>query len=163
MWCFFFCLLSLFTLKERTRGPCIRNRSRWLVPSLSAPKQATPKYYSIVALANGMEATLVRASAPYLYLVARAGLARTCLGAAATHGYVIGTADLAWPALACAACHPRLRCFCCRPLYPAGTSRALAIPSFPQILACVQALASRSIDKKFSLRCDLMQLLTLGS
>lgn len=88
---------------------------------------------------------------------------RTCLGAAATHDYVIGTEDSGWPGLACAACHPRLKCFCCRPLYPAGTSRALAIPSFPQILACVQALASRSIDKKFSLRCDLMQLLTLGS
>lgn len=55
---------------------------------------------TIMAIANGMEATLVRASAPYLYLVARAVLARTCLGAAATHGYVIGTEDLpglSWP------------------------------------------------------------------
>lgn len=159
----FLFLLTLAVYSQRKDPYCsIRNRSRWRFPSLSAPKQATPKYYHGSCKWHG---SYTRPSkCPVLVSCsACAGLARTCLGAAATHGYVIGTEDLAWPVLACAACHPRLRCFCCRPLYPAGTSRALAIPSFPQILACVQALASRSIDKKFSLRCDLMQLLTLGS
>ncbi|KAL6891984.1 hypothetical protein GGI43DRAFT_425262 [Trichoderma evansii] len=58
---------------------------------------------------------------------------------------------------------PAPKCFCCRPWYPAGTSRALAPLLPPDSRLRPSAAASRSIDKKFSLRCDLMQLLALGS